>query len=260
MPPPPPPPPPPLPGAGGPPPPPPPPGGAPGGLPARPPPSSGGRNALLADINKGRSLKKTVTNDRSAPVVGKTSSSSGPAIGGAPPIPGLGSAPPIPGLGSAPAIPQNSLLADISKGKALKKTATNDRSAPVVGAGSAPPVPGLAPPVPGNRARSNSEQNSGPADSAPQLAGLFAGGIPKLKKRGGNIDTGAGADASYASDSEKAPSHSAPHVPTFAAPKPPAPPLHQFWLRLRPLPMAPLHLEPEDHLSAIPCSIPAHLP
>ncbi|KAL7960929.1 hypothetical protein V8C34DRAFT_44271 [Trichoderma compactum] len=222
MPPPPPPPPPPLPGAGIPPPPPPP----PGGLPSRPPPSSGGRNALLADINKGRSLKKTVTNDRSAPVVGKTSSSSGPAIGGAPPIPGLGSAPPIPGLGSAPSIPQNSLLADISKGKSLKKTATNDRSAPAVGnaSGGAPPIPGLAPPVPGNRARSNSEQNSGPADSAPQLTGLFAGGIPKLKKRGGNIDTGAGTDASFASDTEKAPSHSAPHVPTFAAPKPPAPP------------------------------------
>ncbi|TFA98477.1 hypothetical protein CCMA1212_009683, partial [Trichoderma ghanense] len=133
-----------------------------------------GFNALLADINKGKALRKAVTNDRSAPAISKASSSSGPAIGGAPPVPALA----------------------------------------------------LAPPVPGNRARSNSDQKSAsqdvrPVDSAPQLGGLFAGGIPKLKKRGG-IDTGASAEASFHSDSEKAPSHSAPHVPSFAAPKPPA--------------------------------------
>ncbi|KAM3460739.1 hypothetical protein NHJ6243_005669 [Beauveria neobassiana] len=132
--PPPPPPPPPPPGAGGPPPPPPPPpGGAPGGLPGRPPP---GRGALLADISKGRALKKTVTHDRSAPQVAGGVASSGPAVGGA------------------------------------------------------PPVPGLAPPVPGNRARSNSDQGTGATSAglesaAPQLGGLFAGGMPKLKKRGG---------------------------------------------------------------------------
>lgn len=28
-----------------------------------------GRNALLSDINKGKKLKKTVTNDRSAPIL-----------------------------------------------------------------------------------------------------------------------------------------------------------------------------------------------
>ncbi|KAK1249172.1 hypothetical protein MKX07_002688 [Trichoderma sp. CBMAI-0711] len=114
-------------------------------------------NALLADINKGKALRKAVTNDRSAPAIAKSSSSSGPAIGGAPPVPALA----------------------------------------------------LAPPVPGNRARSNSDQKSAPQDvrpmdSAPQLGGLFAGGMPKLKKRGG-IDTGASADASFHSDSEKAP-------------------------------------------------------
>lgn len=27
-------------------------------------------------------------------------------------------------------------------------------------------------------------------DTPPQLGGLFAGGIPKLKKRGGGVDTG----------------------------------------------------------------------
>ncbi|KAM3562500.1 hypothetical protein MY1884_001799 [Beauveria asiatica] len=157
---PPPPPPPPPPGAGGPPPPP-PPGGAPGGLPGRPPP---GRGALLADISKGRALKKTVTHDRSAPQIVGGVASSGPAVGGA------------------------------------------------------PPVPGLAPPVPGNRARSNSDQGTGATSAglesaAPQLGGLFAGGMPKLKKRGGGVDTGRDSESSYLSD---------PGESKFSAPRPPA--------------------------------------
>jgi hypothetical protein len=72
-------------------------------------------------------------------------------------------------------------------------------------AAGAPAVPGmlkapggLAPPVPGggNRARSNSDQSgrdgggSTGMEQPPQLAGLFAGGMPKLKKRGGGVDTG----------------------------------------------------------------------
>lgn len=71
--------------------------------------------------------------------------------------------------------------------------------------GGAPPVPGGAPPVPGgglkpssagNRGRSNSDQISRNAggttgiEQPQQLAGLFAGGMPKLKKRGGGVDTG----------------------------------------------------------------------
>lgn len=134
------------------------------------------------------------------------------------------------------------MLSDISKGRPLKKAVTNDRSAPVVDkksdsgppVGGAPPIPrtkapsGLAPPPSTNgvnRARSNSDTGGGGESvgmgSAPQLGGLFAGGMPKLKKRGGGVDTGAGGDSSYSSDPETNRS-SAPRPPLGSAPRPPA--------------------------------------
>ncbi|ROV96334.1 hypothetical protein VPNG_09041 [Cytospora leucostoma] len=135
--------------------------------------------ALLSDITKGKALKKAVTNDRSAPIVGKTSGGPGPSpLGGAPPVPGMR------------------------------------------------PPGGLAPPAPGNRARSNSDQanRDAPAapavESPPQLGGLFAAGMPRLRKTGGGVDTGANRDASYLSDPESSRS-SAPKPPTASAPKPP---------------------------------------
>ncbi|KAG5924438.1 hypothetical protein E4U42_004637 [Claviceps africana] len=118
-----------------------------------------------------KSLKKAVTNDRSAPVVGKATSSAGPPVGGAPPVPG-----------------------------------------------------GLAPPLLANRARSNSDQGSAgqtaaPAvDPAPQLGGLFVGGMPKLKKRGGGVDTGATSEASYLSDPGES---RMPALKPAGAPRPP---------------------------------------
>jgi len=83
----------------------------------------------------------------------------------------------------------------------IGKTAGESAPSPL---GAAPPIPGmarpgaLAPPVPGNgnRARSNSDQSGRDSsvgtsiDTPLQLGGLFAGGIPKLKKRGGGVDTG----------------------------------------------------------------------
>ena len=43
--------------------------------PVKPPSGGKDRGALLGDIHKGMKLKKTVTNDRSAPVVGSKYSS-----------------------------------------------------------------------------------------------------------------------------------------------------------------------------------------
>ncbi|RDL41979.1 uncharacterized protein BP5553_01958 [Venustampulla echinocandica] len=176
-----------------PPPPPPPPPPMMGGPPPPPPPPgnmpsrppAGNRGALLSDITKGKQLKKAVTNDRSAPIVAKPAGGSGPSP--------LAGAPAVPGMAKAPG--------------------------------------GLAPPVPGNRMRSNSDQGSRDGGAAPvieqppQLGGLFAGGMPKLKKRGGGIDTGANRDSSYTSDPESSRS-SAPKPPAIAAPRPPtaAPP------------------------------------
>jgi hypothetical protein len=80
----------------------------------------------------------------------------------------------------------------------IAKVAGESSSSPL---GAAPAIPrpgGLAPPVPpgGSRGRSNSDQSGREGSGsmgleAPlQLGGLFAGGMPKLKKRDGGIDTG----------------------------------------------------------------------
>ncbi|KAG0683350.1 hypothetical protein C6P42_001261 [Pichia californica] len=112
-----------------------------------------------------------------------------------PPPPPPGMPPP---MGSAPAMPKitpnrNALLGDIRKGKSLKHTETNDRSAPKVGGesnsspsamgGMGMPPFGGAPKLPKSN-NSNSNSNSVSPQSAPavpQLGDIFAGGMPKLK-------------------------------------------------------------------------------
>ncbi|KAI9670709.1 MAG: hypothetical protein M1831_005929 [Alyxoria varia] len=171
-----------------------------------------------------------------------------------PPMPGAGSGPPPPPplpsggpnkeiLPSRPppsaAKDRGALLGDIEKGKRLIKAVTNDRSGPSVAkdsnasvpsTGGAPPVPTLTPATSSqNRARASSDtprpaaaDTTAGAVGAPQLGGILAGGIPKLRKTGGGVDTGAGRDTAYLSDSESNMNRpSAPRPPTESAPRAP---------------------------------------
>ncbi|CAD6185862.1 unnamed protein product [Caenorhabditis auriculariae] len=130
-----------------PPPPPPPPPAPPAPAPSAPPPASTARNALLSDIHKGARLKKTVTNDRSAPAVGNVkpsangSTSSSAPNGGNAPKPSFGSSP-GPGLGGLFA---NGMPMKPSDNK-RRATTTNIVTGLAASTSSSPPPP--PPPVP----------------------------------------------------------------------------------------------------------------
>jgi WH2 motif len=74
------------------------------------------------------------------------------------------------------------LLKQIQAGKNLKKAVTNDRSAPAVGGSKAGggAIGGVGHSVPTIASAGAGSASAGP----PQIGGLFAGGIPKLKPAG----------------------------------------------------------------------------
>ncbi|KAI5480673.1 hypothetical protein MNV49_007600 [Pseudohyphozyma bogoriensis] len=115
------------------------------------------------------------------------------------------------------------LLAQIqgAKNVKLKKAVTVDKSGPVgAGAvldGSAPAKPKGAPPVPRAAAAGGGADDDEP-ERPQQLAGLFAGGMPTLKKSAGTIATVPSPPTELALPS--APTRSFPPSSQFPPPRP----------------------------------------
>ncbi|KAB7505892.1 Verprolin [Armadillidium nasatum] len=111
-----------------------------------------------------------------------------------PPAPGPPKRPPQPsgakksGGGDGGALNRGALLASIEKGAKLKKTVTNDRSAPIVGgkvnSSSSSSSSALTPPTSNGPIHGTSSGVVMVNGGAPQLGGLFAGGMPKLRATG----------------------------------------------------------------------------
>ena len=108
---------------------------------------------------------------------------------GAPPPPSLPKA--VPPAGKSE---RKDLLKDIQRGRKLKPTQTNDRSAPLLGGKNAGPSGQGARPAAGGSASpaagASTAGASGNAGPLPGIGGLFAGGMPTLKKSKGGINTG----------------------------------------------------------------------
>lgn len=105
---------------------------------------------------------------------------------GPPPPPPPG--PPPPPMFNANAKPsaapdnRNALLSSIRQGAKLKKTVTVDKSGPCI-PGKVSSATNNASPV-GNGVRSSPGLQNGGTAGPPGLAGLFAGGMPKLRPTG----------------------------------------------------------------------------
>ncbi|KAK3822671.1 MAG: hypothetical protein J3Q66DRAFT_329892 [Benniella sp.] len=125
---------------------------------------------------------------------------------------------------SSPTAGRSALLSQIQGGTPkLRKTVTNDRSSPTS------PTAG-----PQRTTGSGATDNDSSRASLPQLGGLFAGGMPKLKSRPGTVDTGAD-HSSYthngSSEPPVSPSRATAPIPLSPTtrksgpPLPPPPPL-----------------------------------
>ena len=86
---------------------------------------------------------------------------------------------------------RNALLSSIQKGTHLKKTVTNDRSAPIVGANKNTNNSANSGSRGGVSQNQCDNSSNGPAPGPlPGIGGLFAGGMPTLKKTSGGVKTG----------------------------------------------------------------------
>ncbi|XP_064614333.1 WAS/WASL-interacting protein family member 1-like isoform X1 [Liolophura sinensis] len=145
-------------------------------------PSKGGsapvnRGALLGQIHQGARLKKTVTNDRSAPQVGGRKQGGGD--------PGGTTCRPVSVNRSNTVAYSSAGRGERPKPPVRRKPSLNNpdgvKSSPVGGGGGGGGGGGTSG---GSGGSSSSSQGSGGMGSSASLGGLFAGGIPTLRKTG----------------------------------------------------------------------------